>query len=56
MKMATQKIKWNVRKSQSARGVVVVESKSHRVSSSGNGVRIRFCSDAKIQVLRGEYK
>ena len=54
--MASQKITWNIRKSQSAKGVVVVESKSRHIAASGAVVRIHCCSDAKIHVLRGDYK
>jgi hypothetical protein len=55
--MANQKIKWTVRKSQSSRGVIVVESKGRHMalSSGGNSVRIHCCSDAKIHILRGEH-
>lgn len=54
MKMAIQKVTWSVRKSQSAKSVVVVESRGRRAANSANGsVRIHCCSDSKIKTLKG---
>ena len=56
MKMAVQKITWNIRKSSSSKSVVVVEGRNAHVVASGRSVRIQCCSEAKIHVLRGDHK
>ena len=56
MKMAVQKLTWNIRKSSSSKGVVVVEGRNNHVVASGRSVRIQCCSETKIHILRGDHR